>query len=102
MIIETHYNETLNEMMNPNNNKLFYSTQFKEFITIILHPCGFMEDQPGKRQHANHAGGNSEYGGVWGHSCNVKDMFNKLVSCDECENLMRMGEDSDGYTKCLN
>ena len=48
MIIETHYNKTLNEMMNPNNNKLFCSTQFKEFMTIILHLCGFMADQPEK------------------------------------------------------
>ena len=48
MFIETHYNKTLNEMMDPNNNKLFYSSELKEFINVVLQPCGFMADQPGK------------------------------------------------------
>ena len=64
MIIETHYNSALNEIMDPNNSKIFYSKVLKEFITVVLHPCSFMADQPGKRHCSNHAGGNSEYGRV--------------------------------------
>jgi len=102
MFIETHYNKTLNEIMDPNNNKLFYSSELKEFINVVLQPCGFMADQPGKRSYTNHAGGNSEYGGMWGYSCNVKDMYNDLLSCDECRKLMELGEDSEQCSKCLN
>ena len=47
----------------------------KEFITIILHPCGFIKDQTGARNYTNYTGGNSEYGGVWGYSCNMKDIL---------------------------
>ena len=44
MIIKTHFNNTLNEMMNPNNSRIFCSTELKEFIGIIVHPCSFVAD----------------------------------------------------------
>ena len=102
MIIETYYIETLNEIMNPRNNKLFYSSSEKEFLNIIVFPCGFMGDQPGKRFYLNHAGGNSEYGGRFGVSCNVKDIYYQLLSCEECERLLAIGVDSTNCSKCLN
>jgi len=102
MLIETHYNTTLNEMMDPNNNKLFYSKVLKQFISVVLYPCGFMADQPGKRYYSNHAGGNSDYGGVWGHSCNTKDLYDKLTSCEECRMHLKLGADTQECSKCLN
>ena len=102
MILEKHHIDSFNEMMNPNNNKVFYSIRLKEFVRVVLLPCGFMADQPGKRHYTNHAGGNSEYGGVWGISCNVRDMINKLPSCMECQILLTNGVDSSECSNCLN
>ena len=80
MIIKTCCNNTLNEMMNPKNNKNFYCAELKEFIGIVVHSCSFMANQPSKRSYDNHAGGNSKDGATFRHSCNVKDLCPKLVS----------------------
>ena len=73
MTIEIGYVKTLSKMMNPNNNKLFYSAKMKESITIVAHPRSFIEDQLRKRCCTNHAGGNSKHSRVQRLSCNVKD-----------------------------
>ena len=75
----------MNEIIDPNNNKLFYSTKLKEFISVVLHSYSFIADQPRKWHYTNHAGGNSEYGRVQGYSCNVKDMYLNLLSYKECK-----------------
>ena len=61
-----------------------------------------MADHPVKSQHANHAGGNSEYGAVWGISCNVGDIMNNLPSCRECKGFLTKGLNSSECSNCLN
>ena len=44
VIIETHCNNALNKIIDPNNNKNFYCAELKEFIGIVVHACSFMAD----------------------------------------------------------
>ena len=36
-------------MMDPNNNKIFYFADLKEFVGIVAHSYSFMADQPGTK-----------------------------------------------------
>ena len=102
MIIETHCNNVLNEMIDPNDNKIFRSTELKEFVGIVLHPCSFIANQPGKRSYINHTGSNSECGVTFECSCNAKELCLKLASCEKCSNLLILVEDLDQCDDCLN
>ena len=56
VLVETHCNNTLNKIIDPNNNKIFYCTELKEFVGIVTHTCDFIADQPGKRNCASQVG----------------------------------------------
>ena len=61
-----------------------------------------MNNQPGKRFYLNHAESDSEYGGNFSASCNVKGAHQQLVSYDDCEKLLTIGEDSNQCSNYLN
>jgi len=102
MINEMFFIKTLNKMIDANNNSLFYSWSLGKFISIVLCLYGFIADQLGKRNYANHTGGNSDYSGMWGYSFNIKELYKKNASCKECAYLLSIGEDADRYSNCLN
>ena len=91
----------LNETINPKNNKLFYYATLKEFISIVVYLYRFMGDQLGKKFY-NHAGGNSKHGRVLRVSYNVRGTCQNLVSHDECDKLLTIGEDSNRCSNCSN
>ena len=59
-------------------------------------------DQPGKRIYTNLIGGNSQFGGRFGHSFHCKDLQDKLQSCSKCEHLIMKRDDNDNCEDCLN
>ena len=81
--------------MDSKNEILFYSKLEKEFIYVVIHLCRFIGDHPGKRHYTNHAAGNSNYRGMYGISCNTKDIFHKLPSYQICVRLLSNGKDID-------
>ena len=102
IIIETYYDNALNEMIHHNNSNIFCSAELKEFVGIVIHSCRFIADQPAERSYVNHAGGNSECSAMFGCRYNIKDSHLKLVYCEKCINLLTLGEDFDQCDDCLN
>ena len=88
--------------MDPENEMLFYSRLLGKLINVVLQPSGFMADQPGKRSCVNHAGGNSDHGGCWGHSCSIKYLCSDVPSCHKCVHLLSTEKDIDACPCCLN
>ena len=88
--------------MDPENEILFYSKLEKEFIYVVIYPYGFMGDQPGKRHYTNHAARNSNYRGMYSISCNIKDIFHELPSCQICVQLLSNEKDINQCSNCLN
>ena len=60
IINETSYVDSINDLTNPSNKKLFYCKRLRKFIHVVRHSVGCMVDQPGKSNYTNNPGGNSE------------------------------------------
>ena len=94
--------KSLNELSDPKNNKVFYYTNLKKFIDIVLHNISFKMDWLGKRNYTNYVGGNSDYGPKFLYSYNFKDMCKQLLSCKNYKLNLSKGIDIGSYSKCLN
>ena len=88
--------------MDPTNKIMFCSATKREFICAVIILAIFMGDQPGKRNDTNYAGENSNCGGACGLSCNWKDIFHEVPSCQDCERSLSNGAHKDQCVLCLN
>ena len=88
MVNETAYIESLDKLMDPTNKIIFQSATKREFIYVVILLADFMGDQSGKINYANHSGGSSDYGGTHGLSCDWKEMFHEVPSCQDGEKLL--------------
>ena len=59
-------------------------------------------DQIERRPFANHLEENSLFGSICGVSCHVKDVKDKLLSCETCQDMLTKETHANNFNTCCN